>query len=148
MKISTKIECGIIALIDIALFSDDDKVVKVHAISSRNNISAKYLEQIIPLLKQAGIIKSVKGANGGYTLSRSSAEITLYEIVNALDNTLLAPSEFDDRFGLSALSAIDECLWAPITESLCKISKDLSLKALSERYSEKLTEGTEPMYYI
>ena len=148
MKISTKIECGIIALIDIALNSDKDSVVKVNAISTRNNISAKYLEQIIPLLKQAGIIKSVKGANGGYTLSRSSSEITLNEIINALDNTLLAPSEFDGKFGISAIAAIDECLWEPITDHLWKFTKKLTLKELSDHYSEILNTESEPMYYI
>lgn len=148
MKISTKIECGIIALIDIALYSGNDKVVKVNAISSRNNISAKYLEQIIPLLKQSGIIKSVKGANGGYALSRSASEITLNEIVNSLDNTLLAPSEFDGKFGDSAVSVIDECLWEPITDYLYNFTKDLSLKALTDRYNEMINNQSELMYYI
>ena len=148
MKISTKMECGIIALIDIARYSQDNSVVKVNAISSRNNISAKYLEQIIPLLKQAGIIKSVKGANGGYALTRNSSEITLDEVINALDTTFLAPSEFDGKFGLSTVTAIDECLWQPITEYLCNYSKNLTLKELSDRYNEMLNSESELMYYI
>jgi len=148
MKISTKIECGIIAIIDIALNSGKGSVVKVNSISLRNNISAKYLEQIIPLLKQAGLIKSVKGANGGYALSRSASEISLNEIVNALDNTLLAPAEFEGKFGESAVSAINECLWDPITDYLYNFSKNLSLKALSDRYREIMNKESELMYYI
>ena len=60
MRISTKVEFGIIALLDIALNTNNENTVKVNAISKRNNISAKYLEQILPLLKQSNLISSVK----------------------------------------------------------------------------------------
>ena len=68
MKISSKVECGIIALVDICVNAPTENVVKVVNISQRQSISAKYLEQILPLLRHAGIIRSVKGAKGGYTL--------------------------------------------------------------------------------
>lgn len=148
MKISTKVECGIIALIDIAIHSHDENVIKINSISKRNNISAKYLEQIFPLLKQSCILKSVKGASGGYILARSSSEITLNEIVNALDNSILASSTFSDKLESSVITAIEECLWKPVTDYFCKFSENLTLKDLADRYSELSSSEAEPMYYI
>ena len=149
MKISAKVECGIIALVYIAVNSADGNIVKVASISKRNNISAKYLEQILPLLRQTGIINSVKGASGGYVLSRPSSEITLREIVNALDNTILSNNSFSEKLKPAVTEAISMCLWEPFTDYMQKYSESLTLKAISDKFSEiqdQLTE--EPMYYI
>lgn len=148
MRISTKVECGIIALLDIALNTHDENTVKVNAISKRNNISAKYLEQILPLLKQAGLLRSVKGSGGGYTLSREPASITLSEIVNALDSSILAPSEFNDQLDPRATETIAECLWEPVNDYLQKFSRNLTLKDLADKLTEKKNEQRELMYYI
>ncbi len=148
MKISTKVECGIIALIDIAVKSEIEPVVKINAISKRNNISAKYLEQIFPLLKQASIIRSIKGASGGYVLARDASEITLGEIVNALDNSILSSSTFAEKYEPLAITAIEECLWDPVTSFLCRISNELTLKKLADKFVELSSGPSEPMYYI
>lgn len=151
MRVSSKVECGIIALVDIAVNSwsgNVESIVKVNAISQRNNISAKYLEQIIPLLKQAGLLRSVKGSGGGYTLSREPASITLSEIVNALDSSILAPSEFNDQLDPRATETIAECLWEPVNDYLQKFSRNLTLKDLADKLTEKKNEQHELMYYI
>ena len=148
MRVSTKVECGIIALIDIAVNSNGNNIVKLHAISNRNNISAKYLEQIIPLLKHADFLKSVKGSGGGYALARDPAHITLNAIVNALDDTIFATSEFNDQLETKATETIAECLWTPVNDYLQQFSQNLTLKDLADRFIEKQTEELEPMYYI
>jgi Rrf2 family protein len=137
MRISTKVECGIIALLDIALNTSDESTVKVNSISKRNNISAKYLEQILPLLKQSELIVGVKGSNGGYRLSRSLGNITLYEIVNALDRSILSPSEFSKELEQNATEAIERCLWKPMTSYLCKYAQRVTLKDLTDIYYER-----------
>lgn len=148
MRVSSKVECGIIALIDIAVNSRNNNIVKLNSVSMRNNISAKYLEQIIPLLKHADFLRSVKGSGGGYTLSRDPACITLSEIVNALDSSILAPSEFNDQLDSKATETISECLWEPVNDYLQNFSNQLTLKDLADRFTEKQTESLEPMYYI
>ncbi len=151
MRISSKVECGIIALIDIALNSNGEgsnNIVKVNAISKRNNISTKYLEQIIPLLKQANFLRSVKGAGGGYVMARDPANITLDEVVNALDNTILSSSVSSEKLEPVATAAIAECLWDPVNDYLRKFSEKLTLKDLTDKYCEMQNEQTEPMYYI
>ena len=148
MKVSTKVECGIIALIDIAVNSQYERVVKVNAIADRNDISAKYLEQIIPLLKQSNIISSVKGAGGGYTLTREPSKITLNEIVNALDNSILSLTVFNDNLISEANTAINECLWKPINDYFCSFSEKLTLKDLIDRFNELKSSSSDLMYYI
>ena len=148
MKVSTKVECGIIALIDIAVNSADGKIVKVNEISKRNNISAKYLEQILPLLKNAGLIRSIKGAGGGYVLSRQSSEINLLDIVNSLDNTLFSDSSFGEKLESDATSAIYECLWHPVNDYLRNYSGNLTLEELTDKYKELQSNKEDMMYYI
>ena len=148
MRVSTKVECGIIALIDIAVNSQNNNVVKLNAISKRNNISAKYLEQIVPLLKHADFLRSVKGSGGGYVLMRDPSEIPLSEIVNALDDTILSPAEFNDQLDATAIETISECLWKPVNDYLWQFSRNITLKDLADKFNEKQTEQLEPMYYI
>ena len=137
MRISTKVEFGIIALLDIALNTNNENTVKVNAISKRNNISAKYLEQILPLLKQSNLISSVKGSSGGYRLQRELWDITLYEIVNALDSSILASSEFSKDLEQNATDAIERCLWRPMTSYLRKYTQSMTLKDLTDMYYER-----------
>lgn len=137
MRISTKVEFGIIALLDIALNANNENTVKVNSISRRNNISAKYLEQILPLLKQSDLISSVKGSSGGYRLQRELGDITLYEIVNALDRSILASSEFSKELEQNATDAIERCLWRPMTSYLRKYTQSMTLKDLTDMYYER-----------
>ena len=137
MKISTKVECGIIALMDIAINSENGNIVKVASISKRNNISAKYLEQILPLLKQSNLISSVKGSSGGYRIQRELGDITLYEIVNALDRSILSSSQFSRELEHNATDTIEKCLWEPITSYLCKYTQKMTLKDLTDMYYER-----------
>jgi len=149
MKISTKVECGIIALIDIALNSSEGNVVKVAAISQRHNISAKYLEQILPLLRQTQLIRSVKGASGGYVLSRPAEEMILRDIVDSLDNTILTNNSFDEKLDSSVTSAISQVLWDPVEVYMKQLSDSVTLKDLTRKYSElKGHSDEELMYYI
>lgn len=71
MKISTKGRYGLRALIDIAQYSEIEPV-SISSISARQDISERYLEQLMALLKKAGLIKSIRGAGGGYVLAKMS----------------------------------------------------------------------------
>ena len=148
MKISSKVECGIISLVDICIYSNDN-VVTVINISARQNISAKYLEQILPQLRQADIIRSVKGAKGGYTLTRPAEKITLKEVINALDSTVLGDVTFDGREDSLIAGAISECLWSKMTTYLRALSENVTIRDIADRY-DKLSSDTAsaPMYYI
>ena len=86
MNLSKKSRYGITALIDLALNSKEGHVSLI-SIAERNGISPQYLEHIFAALRRAGIIKSIKGAQGGYLLGDSSSNISVADIIEALDGT-------------------------------------------------------------
>ncbi len=149
MKISSKVECGIIALVDIAINSENGKVVSIADISSRQNISAKYLEQILIALKQANLIRGQKGSRGGYMLARSANKITFNEVINALDVTILCDTYIDD-FQESAgyKSIINDCLWDKMTAYLKNFTSKITLAEVAEQCRYANDSDSAYMYYI
>ena len=91
MMISTKGRYGLRLMLDLAK-EGGARPVPVKEIAKRQNISEKYLEQIISPLSKAGLVKSIRGAQGGYVLSRSASEITAGDILRAAEGTI-APVE-------------------------------------------------------
>jgi Rrf2 family transcriptional regulator, iron-sulfur cluster assembly transcription factor len=84
VKISTKIRYGVRALCDIA-YSSTGTPSQINVISTRQGISARYLEQIFKKFRKAGIIKSVRGPFGGYLLAKKPKEISVGDIIRAID---------------------------------------------------------------
>ena len=84
MKLSTKSRCGTRILMDLARLQNEGPV-QVGEISRRQNISVKYVEQIIRPLKQAELINSVRGPKGGHMLAKKPEEITLGQIVRLFE---------------------------------------------------------------
>ena len=76
MKISTKGRYGLRAFIDLACYGAEEPV-SISSISARQEISERYLEQLMAKLKKAGLVKSIRGAGGGYRLAKDAAEVLL-----------------------------------------------------------------------
>ncbi len=147
MKVSTRVECGILAMLDIALHADRDEIVNVNGISQRQGISVKYLEQILPALRQARLIRSVKGARGGYVLAKSPREISLREVIDALDVTVLGDVAFhDDEPDNIWKGVLQKALWDQMTHYLQTFAAGISLTDLLEEYQKANEEAM--MYYI
>lgn len=87
MSISTRGRYALRIMIDIALYSNGN-FVPLKDIAARQDISAKYLEQIISLLNKAGFLHSLRGNNGGYKLARKTTDITAGDILRAAEGTL------------------------------------------------------------
>lgn len=149
MKISAKVECGIIALVDIAINSESGKAVSITGISARQNISAKYLEQILIALKQANIVRGQKGSHGGYMLSRPSEKITFSEIINALDVTILCDTYIDGSQDNSDYkTAVNSCLWDKMNSYLQNFAEKITLADVAEQCRTAYDEKNAYMYYI
>lgn len=150
MKISKKVECGIIAMIDIALYSDSGEAVTVDSISKRQGISVKYLEQILPSLRQAHLIQGMKGCRGGYTFSKSPDKITLKEIIDALDVTILNDFYYDDNKNYSDLNTIVyDYFWNKVTKNIQSIAESITLNTIADKCRDAINESNENfMYYI
>ena len=86
MKVSTKGRYALRLMIDLALH-DEGKYIALKDVSERQNISVKYLEQIVTPLNRAGLLKSGRGAQGGYRLARKASEYTTKEILYAIEGS-------------------------------------------------------------
>lgn len=89
MKLSTKGRYATIALVDIAL-QKEGALVSLVDISTRQDISLPYLEQLFVKLRRGGLVESVRGPGGGYRLARATSEIRLSEVLAAVDETVNA----------------------------------------------------------
>lgn len=87
MKFSTKTTYGLRAIICLAQNSSQDSI-SLSLIAKEENISLKYLERLFSLLKRASLIQSEKGASGGYKLAKKYDEISVYEIIEALEGKI------------------------------------------------------------
>lgn len=85
MKLSSKSRYGLRAMVYLA---ERGEVVSLASVARDTSTSEAYLEQLFSLLKRAGLVKSVRGANGGYKLAKAACKITIGEIVRALEDEL------------------------------------------------------------
>lgn len=88
MMLTTKGRYAVMALVDIAYYGAEGKVIALHEISSRQEIALNYLEQIFNKLKKANIVTSIKGPGGGYVLSDQTKNISILSIIQAVDESL------------------------------------------------------------
>jgi Rrf2 family iron-sulfur cluster assembly transcriptional regulator len=87
MKLTTKMRYATRAMLELALHSQDNKPLSLHDIAQNESISIKYLEVIVGALRSAGLIHSVRGSEGGYTLARSPSSITLAQLYELFEGS-------------------------------------------------------------
>lgn len=139
MKLSTKGKYGVRALFEIARHYGGGPLT-IKEIAQRQGISLSYLEQILYRLGKAGLIESVRGPGGGYLLGRKPAELTIGDVVRALEGPIalshcLEPGEAGDCF--QADDCVARMVWArvgaKIEEALDSISFDDLLQGQSKK---------------
>lgn len=109
MKISTKGRYALRLMLDLAIHQADGPV-SLKTISTRQGVTVKYLEQIVPCLSRAGYLKSFRGVGGGYQLAKSPEEYRIGDILRAAE-TSLAPTACIT--GSQSCDRCDECLTRP-----------------------------------
>lgn len=96
MKISTKGRYALRLMLDLAM-SNPDQYVTIKSISERQDISGKYLEQIISILSRAGYVKSIRGSQGGYKLAKPADEYSVGMILRLIEGSLVPVACMDDE---------------------------------------------------
>jgi Rrf2 family protein len=146
MKLSTKGRYGTRAMIDIALYNESGSTL-LKDISARQGISLKYLDHILSSLRKAGLIKNVRGKGGGYSLTRSAAQITLCDIIEAVEGSL-APVECVDNpeYCKKTATCSAHDVWVKVRESIEDVLRNTSLQSLTESQEKK--SGTPGTYAI
>ncbi len=134
MHISTKARYAARALVELALHYEGGEPVKLKDIAGRQDISLKYLEQVMFPLRVSGYVITQKGSKGGYLLARLPEQITLLEIVEAVEGSV-APVECADQPGLCKKS--DRCAthqaWVGLKDSITRELGKITLADLAAK---------------
>lgn len=149
MKLSTKGRYGLQAMVDLGVYSKE-KHVSLKSIAERLSMSENYLEQLMALLKKNKLIISTRGAQGGYALAKPPEEITIGEILRALEGSL-APTDCSCKNNVVHCAMDGKCVtksvWEKIRDSIDKVVDNITLDQLMVDY-EKINENAAQTYYI
>lgn len=136
MKISTKGRYGLRVMADIACYAKDGELITIKDIAEREHLSEKYLEQIVGSLVKEGLLKSVRGARGGYHLTRPPEEMTVEEILRATEGSLAPVACVEDK---GKCENYGDCMttyiWSEIYKATLAVVSSITLKDLVERNS-------------
>lgn len=122
MKISTKGRYALRLMLDLAM-NDKEEPVRVREIAGRQEISDKYLEQIISVLAKAGYVKSIRGPQGGYRLVRAPGSYTVGSILRLTEGNLSPVACLEDEVNLC--SRQEDCMTLPLWEKLDEAIKSV-----------------------
>ena len=159
MRLSTKSRYGLRALFDIA-YNCGGMPTQIQDISRRQQISPRYLEQIFQNLKRAGILKSKRGPQGGYSLAKKLDEITILDILNATEQDVLLVDCAGETKKKSRRKIVDcpfegncvtQTVWEEASTLLNTLFSGMTLQTLCQRGQEmgvKKEQDHRFMYYI
>lgn len=129
MKLTTKGRYAVTAMMDLAIQSSASPVA-LEEISGRQDISQSYLEQLFALLRRAGLVEGIRGPRGGYQLARDVNEISIAEVIAAVDENI----DLTCGKGSSCSSDADPCLthglWTTLSEQIYNFLHGIKLGEL------------------
>lgn len=135
MKISTKGRYGLRTLMDIAVHQEKGPV-NLNDIAGRQGISAKYLWQIVNLLKTAGFVRGTRGPKGGYVLLRDPADITLLDVIQILEGPVSLVECVDDpNYCSHAESCVAHSVWEEVALSIRGALQKITLSEILRRHA-------------
>ncbi len=136
MKISTKGRYALRMMIDLALNETGDPV-KLKDIAARQEISEKYLEQIIAMLNKAGYVQSIRGAKGGYVLAKKPEEYTVGMILRIIEGPLLPVDCLDENSECQrSTKCVTAKVWRKIDDAINSVVDNITLQDLVEWHHE------------
>lgn len=148
MRLSAKGEYAIKALLDLALH-DQEGLQPIQEIATRQGIPQRYLEQVLLVLKRAGILESRRGSAGGYRLSRPSDQVTVGAVLRAVEGAVVGtePARRGARHVHGERAGDLSELWREIAEAVTAVVDRITLEDLRRRAEEQRSDA-KPMYHI
>lgn len=136
MKLSTRSRYGIHAMYDLACAGPGEPQ-SIKAIAERQRIPEAYLEQLISPLRKSGLVKSVRGAQGGYLLARPPEEITVGQVVRSLEGDLnLVDCLAEENACERACSCATRVVWRKLNDGLNRIADSITLRDIIDDYEQ------------
>lgn len=148
MKLSTKARYGLRAMVDLAQRHGSGPV-PLREISERQEVSEQYLEQLFSILRKHGLVRSTRGLKGGYVLAKPPEQITVGEVIRALEGPI-APVDCVSEAEPLDCSRASQCLtrlvWSRLRDSIAEVLDSLTLKEVCQMAHQASEDGY--MYYI
>ncbi|MDD3172826.1 MAG: Rrf2 family transcriptional regulator [Herbinix sp.] len=139
MKISTKGRYALRLMLDLAL-NNTGEYITIKSIAARQDISEKYLEQIISLLNRAGYVKSVRGAQGGYKLMKNPEEYTVGMILRLTEGSLAPVDCLDEETNECNRSngCVTREVWVELYDAITSVVDRITLQDLVNKHRNKV----------
>jgi Rrf2 family protein len=139
MKISTRGRYALRLMLDLAL-APPDEYITIKSIAARQEISEKYLEQIITSLSRCGYVKSTRGAQGGYKLAKSAEEYTVGMILRVIEGNLVPVACMEDEPNQCprSLQCVTLDIWKQIDDAVNNVVDNITLADLVKKQQDKL----------
>ncbi len=137
MKLSTRTRYAVRAIIELAQ-NNSNKPLQLKIIAQRQDISVKYLEQLMAILRSAGFVRSIRGSKGGYVLARAANQIKLNEVLHRLEGTVSTVEcvENEDYCSRSANCA-SRYLWVQVEQAIEKVLEAITLQDLVDKANDE-----------
>lgn len=137
MKLSTRTRYGTRALLELAEYYGNG-ALQLKVIAERQGISVKYLEQLMVVLKSAGIVQSVRGAKGGYVLGRLPEKIWLSEVFEVLEGPVTtAECVSNENYCGRVADCVVRTIWAEVEQAIQGVLRAVTLKDLADQAKQK-----------
>ncbi len=146
MELSLKSEYAILAMLELANHFAIDQPLQIRQIANQQNIPDRYLEQLLATLKRQGLVKSQRGAKGGYILARPPREISLLEIVRGIEGYDPITEKSGKSGNESAAVSVIHEVWELSQNAASSVLDSCTLKDLCDRHRQR--QVTTTMYYI
>ena len=145
MKLSTRTRYGVRAILELAA-NQSREPLRIKTIAHRQDISVKYLEQLMAVLKSAGFVRSIRGSKGGYILARDPGQIKLSDVFNCLEghSAITAECVEDEGYCARAAECVVKQVWSQVQESVETVLRSITLQDLVDRAKN----GKKPDYQI
>ena len=133
MKLSTRTRYGIRAVLELAK-NHGQNPVQLKIIARHQGISVKYLEQLMAMLKSAGIVKSIRGSKGGYILAKSPDQIRLSDCFNCLEGHVVTVECVEnDNYCPRTCDCIAREVWAEVQKAVMAVLESMTLQSLIDK---------------
>ncbi|MGI6449492.1 MAG: RrF2 family transcriptional regulator [Desulfitobacteriia bacterium] len=132
MRFSTRGRYGVHIMVDLAQHADEGPI-SLKSVAERQKLSEHYLEQLIPELRKAGLVKSIRGSQGGYILAKRPEDILIGDVIRVLEGPI-APVECTNQLGLDCCEKTDFCVtrevWVKVRDSINNVVDSITLADL------------------
>jgi len=136
MKLSTRTRYAVRAIIELAQ-NGNNKPLQLKIIAQRQDISVKYLEQLMAILRSSGFVRSIRGSKGGYVLAKAPNQIKLNEVLHRLEGTVTTVECVENEdYCLRSADCASRYLWMQVEQAVEKVLEAITLQDLVDKAND------------